>query len=244
MKRSYTTMDVDIPQRVSRAPRTPATTPTLKRRRMSGTSLSAKQAAQVRRIIERNSELKYIAFGVVPTTFSFGMTLLAFPAITQGVTDSERVGDRLNWCGHIDLKIRFLLSLTSTQPSTNFRIMVIQWHPTGVPTAANILIAGPSGGPDPMSQITHDNRQQVTVLFDKLFNCSVNSVGFANDNFESGIRYFKIPLKRAAKQCQFVAGGATATNLFYLLVGHDDGVSATTARPAYSYDLKIVYRDA
>lgn len=171
------TTTISIPTTMSTAMNIDGPTPVLRSgmkrtaSRAFGRKLSKRQAADVKRIIAVGRELK-MGFGTSAVLFNTSNVLTAAGTtfdIAQGVGDSQRVGDKLTWCGSIDLKLEMRNSLAPNVAANNIRFMIFQWHPNSTPTVAQILLNGPTGAPDTLSNYNHDNRQQYKIIFDKVF---------------------------------------------------------------------------
>lgn len=224
---------------------------TPRKRRLStqgkGRKLSKRQRFEVQRIVARNSELKYVNASAGPANCTTTATLNSnFWNVAQGYSDSQRVGDRLEWCGSMELKIQATNGEGATADIyNNIRQIIFQWHPNSTPVAGSILLNGPSGNPDVYSNYSHDNRQQYTVIFDKVYrtvgNGGVASGSYA-DNMTTGVLHYSIPLKKCQKQVQFAAGSSTvATNMFYQLSVSD---SALATHPQITLSIKTFFRDS
>lgn len=208
--------------------------------------LSKRQKRDVTRLIHRNQELKYVAGSQNAAAVSSTATVVGNPFdVSQGDTDSQRDGDQLMWCGHIDFRV----SVTNSQGATgdiynNVRIIIFQWHPNSTPSAANILLNGATGAPDCYSLYNHDLRQQFKILFDKVFVTAGNGNAATTPNtniVNTGVKVYKIPLTKATKKVQYSGGGLTGTNRLYIFQVSD---SVLVTHPTVSWSLKTVFRDS
>lgn len=213
----------------------------------TGRALTKRQRADVQNIIHRNQELKYVYFTAAATAVNSTPLFAAGQFdVAQGVTDQDRIGDSIDWCGTTELRIQVVNGQGATADTyNNVRLIVFQWHPNSVPVAANLLLNGPSGAPDIYSALNHDNRQQYLVLFDKTW----KTVGPSNNTLvqgpntnatTTGIMHYRISLKRATKHVQYVAGSLTATNRLWTMFVSD---SALATHPSVAYTFKSFYRD-
>lgn len=213
----------------------------------AGVSFSSRQAQEVKKIIQRQGELKFFlgaSAGFIPV--AVGTTLTGNPFdIPQGQTDSTRIGDALTWCGHIDLRLHVINGQGATADKHNtVRVVIFQWFANQQPFPADLFLAGPSGTSDVLSCYNHDRRHEYAVLFDKSFKTvgNGNVVGTPfTQGATSGCQYFKIPLTKARKNVQYVTAGLTGTNRIYLYFVSDN-VLATA--PTLAYTTKIVFRDS
>ena len=208
-------------------------------------ALTLRQRAEVQRLVHRNLELKYFAFNSGAGS-AIGSTFNISPApflVTQGVTDSNRIGDELTW---VSAKLRFEIvnSLgVASDNYNNFRFVIFQWHPNSTPVATDVFISGPSGAPDIYSTYGHDRRHEFTIVYDECFK-TVGNGQAATSPFTSmtttGVQNRDISFRFAKKKCSFVGAGVTATNLFYVALVSD---STTIPHPTISYQIKTFYRD-
>jgi len=82
-----------------------------------------------------------------------------------------------------------------------------------------------------------------TILFDRTFKTVGNFQGAGTpgtSDSQSGILHFTIPLSRASKQVQYLAGTTNGTNQFYMMFASD---SAAAAHPQAYWSIKGFYRD-
>lgn len=210
------------------------------------TPLNRRQRRQVKNLIKNRQELKYwIAPQINGANVTSTLGINDISAVAQGDTDTTRDGDRLQWCGTMDIRLNLVGAFGVTGDNYNtYRFIVLQWHPSSVPTVGDILLTGPSTAIDVYSQYNHDQRQQYKILLDKTF----TTVGFltgtstAQSNFVRNLRFLiNLNRKKVAKFAQFSGGGTTGTNKFYYILGSDSG---TTSHPSYSLSTKIFFRDS
>jgi len=228
-------------------------TPTRKRKMgtLRGRPLSKKQRVEVQRIVSRRQELKLF----VTNNTAGGLTnvpiVLDISAVPQGSTDAERDGDRLFWQGWLDFNYTVSINQANVSGLSNLRVIVFQWHPNSVPTAATILLAGPSGGVDIYSQYGHDNRQLFCIIHDRLHALTGSGVtaNLSYTNSSSMAFLEKIPLGAVRdymhfdKTVQFVTGSTTGTNRIYILFVSDQAGGVGAVGPALNLSTKLVYRD-
>lgn len=248
MKRTHSTMSLSSSAMDIASSSAGVRKPPLRRQArmpMRGKGLTKKQQAQVRRLVQRNIELKYFAFNsgagsAISSTFNISPAPFL---VTQGTTDSQRIGDELTWVS-MTLRFEILNSFgAGADAYNNFRFVIFQWHPNSTPVAADVFIAGPSGLPDVWSTYGHDRRHEFTIIYDEAFK-TVGNGQAATSPYTSltttGVQNRQISLKFAKKKCSFVGAGTTATNLFYVALVSD---SAVVPHPTISYQLKTFYRD-
>lgn len=212
-----------------------------------GRKLTRFQKHQAVQSFIRMSELKFCtatqAASQITATGALAQTL----TIPQGVTDSDRAGDRIMWCGTIEVNLQVVNGQGATGDAyNNVRFILFQWHPnstTSPPTIAQILLPGPGGAQDIYSCYNHDHRSEYTILFDEVFLTVGNGNTATNPpqcNVSTGVRRIRISTRGMTKQAQFTAGATTGTNMIYLFQVSD---SALATHPTTAYEMKAFYRD-
>jgi len=242
MSLSSSAMDISSSSAGVKRPR-----PILRRQRRIpyGKGLTRKQALQVQRLMQKNIELKYIAFNSgVTTAVSQTMNISSVPwQVPQGTTDSTRIGDELTW---ISIKLRFEILNSSGALSdafNNVRLVIFQWKPNSTPVATDVFIPGPSGVPDIWSTYGHDRRNEFCIVYDESFKTVGNQLAATNpatSDLTTGVQDRSISLKYAQKKCHFSAAGVTASNLFFIALVSDSSVAP---HPTITYQVKTFYRD-
>jgi len=214
------------------------------RRIVKGKRLNKRQKKEVKRLIGIRQELKFQNYNQAPASITTTYTVTGAPYdIAQGITDSQRVGDSILWCGKIDLTIEVVNGLGATADAyNNLRFILFQWHPATTPTAASLLLSGPSSTQDVYSNYNHDNRQMYKVLLDKVFVTSGGGVSATVPWGAGSVKYrrFHVSTKKLTKHVQYTAGGSTATNRLYVMFASD---SALATHPTMLYSSKVFYRD-
>lgn len=201
--------------------------------------LNAKQARQVKRIINRKSELKYIVANSAPSSITTTVGINTIMSIAVGQTDSTRIGDKV-----ILTKIEGRMHFTNTGDATNFvRVILFQWKESTVPTAADILLAGSSGTQDVGSLYAHDTRSQFKILYDKILRLVGNAAAATTPNTDLSILVLHPIIfgKKLLPNIQFIAGSSTVCyNSVYLLTVSD---STAAPHPSIYSSYKLNYRD-
>lgn len=223
------------------------------RRMRKGRKLNRRERLQVKRIVNVGRELKFHQTGTSSgsTSSTFGIAPLS--DISQGTTDTTRIGDRIT-LKSMQLRITFVGSeTTAVLPADNynqFRFIVFQWKDrvSGNPAVADLLLNGPSGAVDIWSMLNHDNRQNYNILLDKTITCVNNSstaavvpvTGYQANHVQH--RVWNFNFKKINKQLQYVAASATdGTNRLFYLMGGD---SSATPHQSYFFMAKLFYYDA
>lgn len=250
MKRSFEAMDIDTGARIVKSG---VKGRRFKRRRLTRPirgALTPIQRNQVVRLINRRTELKYFVANSAASQINSTASVTGVPFdISVGTGDSARIGDSIMWCGTIEINLQIVCAQGATGDTyNNLRFMVLQWHgesrATPFPTVADILINGPTGAADIYSTYNHDNRYQITVLYDKVFRVVGNGNTATNPpmaNVTTGVVPIRIPTKRARKHVQYVGGGLQGTNRLFILTVSD---SALATHPTLAYTCKSFFRDA
>jgi len=225
-------------------------------RKPKGRKLTARQKADVKRLIHINQELKYFPFLFASTGISSTMTIdgtmFDVPQATTTSPDTRRIGDSLMWCGTMEVNLLVVNGLGATGDTyNNVRVVIFQWHDvsqaTPVPLASSILLNGPinTTTPDVLSVYNHDNRHQYTILYDNTFS-TVGSGQSASQPLtaatSAGVHRIRINLnKLARKNVQYVGGGGQGSNRFFMLYGSD---SVLATHPFLVFSSKVFFRDS
>lgn len=210
------------------------------KRKPEGKGLTKKQRKEVHKMVNQPDEIKFIetasaavdqAFGSMPNAFSLDNCL-----VTQGVTDTARLGDQLV---AKSLRARFTITADVNNVFDVYREIWLQWHPNSTTYAiASVLLTGPSGIIDVWSDYNHDNRDNFTILVDKLHSSQCNAA--ADSNTFTILR--KVPLKYAKKKMQYVAGTTGGMNhIMCLIIGRR--VSGATGAKI-TYQSRFYFADA
>lgn len=221
-------------------------------RKPRGRKLNPSAAKEVHQIIKRelkrDVETKYVARVQALTSQSSTWGILDISNISQGVTDSDRVGDALTLTGPMHLRWGVFNSQGATgDVYNNFRMVIVQYHPSldsSVFGATKIFLNGPSGSIDLYSQYNHDQRQDYTILYDKTVTTVGNNNVATTPNTSAVFKHIitTLSFKKLRKLQQYTAGGVNqSTNKLYLLTVSD---SALATHPQWIYSLKYFYTDA
>lgn len=219
--------------------------------------LSQREKLQVKRMIGENIELKYVNSYLTSAASTSTPIITGCTDVAQGDGDSDRNGDRLKLVGTLELRARMQSDIATgdvTQSVSYIRMILFQWHPTSEsggatePTAANVLLNGPSGAPDILSFYNHDQRQNFAILYDEVHKLTGIAYGAASAiSGNSGICQYvsrKVPLaKKVRAQMQYQAASTvTATNHIYMMTMSN--LAADAQNPTLIWNVKIFYRDA
>lgn len=212
----------------------------------TGKKLNEREVKQVKRIVGRNEELKYLptvqAFAGLPlptNTWSF----VDLSLVPQGDGDSTRDGDRLKF--H-DLQFRYQWS-SNGGVKDYCRIVIFQWHPNNVPVAsppaANALFLNGviGGGADYTSFYSHDSRQQFKILYDHVVTLTYSVASTTATDIVHFYKTVRIFGKKVNKMMQYVSGSTAGTNHIYVAYCIDKAVGGAT--PTLQFNSKFNYHD-
>lgn len=218
------------------------------RGRPRGRKLNKRQKMQVKRIVGADIETKYSYSVTSPTAVSNTVFVGLLHSIPQGVTDVDRVGDRLKW----GYKGHFKAQVAAGDSYNTVRLIIFQWKPNTpivsaatTPLASSILLVGPSGSIDTLSLYNHDQRQLYHILYDKnhtmVGNAALGTITLNTPTSNSVIN-FRGSYKPKNHQVQYVGGSTTVgTNLIFYLYVSDSSINPA---PVYAAAYKMLYTDS
>lgn len=207
-----------------------------KRYNKYGNKLSKGEKKEVKRIIKKEMapEIKYHTKQILTATnyavpSGTGFSFSDLTDCTQGITDSQRVGD--------DVKIKALVLKYSLSAGADYiqgsvRIIVFQWHVDSiqqVPTAPLLFMNGPSGSIDALSHWNEDSKTSntFTVLYDKLI--PTMSAALGNGGGDQITKDLKIYLKWAKKNIHYTSGQDYGRDHIYFTAISDKAPSGSNA---------------
>lgn len=181
-------------------------------------------------------EPKYLDLTSIANSIGAGGTLFLLSAVTQGDTQSSRVGDFIQ---PLRLLFNYTLYTVNSDIVTTVRMIFFRWIPATslvVPLIANVL-----ENPSAANVLAHYNFQtqdNYRVLWDRQFQCSgIVAAPTVNSNF--GATGMVVPLKRRS-EIEFSLGTTLASNHIYLLVLSD---SALTPFPILNFVSRLYFED-
>jgi len=200
--------------------------------------LSKLQRADVKKIIEKTTEPKFLNINATQTIAVQTPTITHLSPIAQGITDSTRIGDELR----LD-KMYIRAFIGANAPRNFIRVIFFQWKPddtTAPPTSADILLVGSSGTQDYTSQYNHDKRYLYKILIDHTFTLVGNGAADTYPNQDTSIQFHQWFHKFSLTKLQYDAAAITGTNQLYIMyMGDQNGASA----PYLFYTIKLLYHD-
>lgn len=181
----------------------------VKRKRRGQKRLTSGQKTQVKALITRRQELKYlnvIQGGFPPLALG---SILQLSKIAQGDSDSQRNGDSMLFKPRMQVRLNM-----STLGNGYMRIIIFQWKPLSddtnfTPTVGDILHVGSTTAVDFTSQYQYDTRHQYRIMKDKVFTL-VNAT-------QTMVRTFIFSCTIPNKRVQFSAATTIGTNQIYML---------------------------
>lgn len=175
-------------------------------------------------LVSRKIETKYIDSTYTSGFDSSGTIQLLSNIITQGVGDSDRVGDK---CEMKSFAMRGYAQ--HGDPTNIMRVILFQWKPssTSAPVITDVLQTAHR-----FSHYNHDKKALYRVLYDTTFNL--------NDTNRRQ-QLIKRTLKLKLKTLKFENAGVNGMNHIYLLGISDSG---GLPNPAVQLDFRLTYKDA
>lgn len=208
-------------------------------KRATNTTASRNQTKKIKKVILNMAERKFV--GQLVPYASMNPTGNIFPLsdVEQGVSDSQRDGDTIHITS-IEFRYSLILRNLTTIAACACRIIIFQWKQntgdTGtVPFPEQILQHLPvSNTTDPTLPYNVDNRQNYSILFDRMFTLEQNA--------RPGYVGRKIITKGFRNDVQFNGVDLTGTNKIFLLTVADTGVGDENS-PMLKFMSKVNYRD-
>lgn len=191
----------------------------------------------VRRGARRKGELKFFNSDINGTAITTTATITQISPIPQGVSDTDRVGDSLDY---VSLEVRYTVNVGD--PTNIVRVLFYQWFPSATtPIIADFLLPGSGGTTQQFDSLdSHDYRTQFHKIHDNLIVCCGN--GTANFPITTNsIQSFRFKVSNFRKKVQFVGGTTSGDNQLYIVYLCD---SAILPNPSIRMTCKILYTDA
>lgn len=200
----------------------------------------------VRTVVERSAERKYrvISYNWQAGTQLYFANVPTIHCLTeppQGLTDSDRVGDRIRLVG-VSIRWRTVLDPFVVNPATaqfvntvQHRVLLVQWFPTSNTIASNDIF---DASPYYLSHMRWDNRQMFRVLYDKVY-----SQTQLNDS--SGVSFKKYIdfTKNKRREIQYQSGSSHGTNKVFLVFMSNYGIANGTPS-VMEYTARCTYTDS
>lgn len=198
-------------------------------------TLNQSQKMQVKRMIMANAEKKDFLAGLAVEAIGNVAVISSCANVPLGDGDGQRIGSDITVTG-----VHFKCDITMTDATNIFRVIVFKWKENdqfSVPTAAQILVPGPSGGIEPLSYYNRNTTQTYEILWDKTIIGSTGATG------GPPVRFFfeRYMHPRAYKSKFYTSAGITGTNKIYRLCISD---SAAVTHPFITWNSQLIYSDA
>lgn len=185
----------------------------------------------VKKEINKRIETKYAErlVNIGGSSFNdFGSVSEIMPSIPQGITDSNRVGDKITLTS-----LSFRISLASVNPHSYCRIIVFQWKDSTIPVSNDILFPTLEWN----GYYSKDKRERFNVLMDKTYT-------LVSGDYRPVLTFYKkVPLKYCRKTLQYISGAANypGYNSIYILAISD---IANSPYPSAEMRVRCYYKDA
>lgn len=186
----------------------------------------------VKKQIRKDIETKY-----ADTQWNIGIpgagTITDLTNIAQGVSDLERVGDKISLRG---LRLKMGVFSSNNADPAICRITVFQWHPDtafSLPTVGKLFTY--TAAPDIVySPFVHDQANQFQILFDKVV------ITQTNTQIEHVKIMRKVNMKYAKKAVHYSGGGVTGSEKLYISIQ----TNSPTTNPGVFGFTRLYYDDA
>lgn len=193
-----------------------------------------------RQIVNCASEKKFFNdhLGVSDAINTGAITTIS--SVPQGDLDSTRDGDQLT-IRSIELRWQASSSPgTGTSLQDSVRLILFQWFPATVPTAAQIIFTGLAAT---LAPYNHDTRFQFKILYDKVVNVTKASAT-PIQNANSIISLPPVMITNGMKRkIQYTSGSSTvASNMLYVLYCSDVANGAGN-NPQVDFITKLNFSD-
>jgi len=181
--------------------------------------------SMVKNQLSRVIETKYVDSNYNSGFDSSGTIQILSNIITQGDTDSDRIGDKLLMR---NLSIRGYASYGDTV--NVMRVILFQWklsNASVTPTITDILQTAHR-----FSHYNHDKKAQYSILYDQTFNL---------DDSNRRQILIKKSIRPKIKKLQLEGAGVNGINHIFLLGISDSG---GVPNPAVQLDFRLTFKDA
>lgn len=187
---------------------------------------------EVKQIIKRVAETKYLNFHADLVSVPSTGYINRMSTIAQGQTDSTRIGDKLRYKS-MELRGEFIGADTTQL----VRLILFVWKPDSnadAPAALSDVLHGTYTGSNevPMAPYTHDLRSNFTILRDKTY--ALSTAGRPSVQF-----HWKLNNVRG-KELKLIAAGNEGKNHIYMMAVSDSDVAS---HPTLSVISQLSYTD-
>jgi len=211
--------------------------------------LNPVQRSQVKKLVQLPDELKQYVQGANGIGYFNGAGIVsqALCTIAQGFGDNQRNGDTIKLTS---IRLR-MGAVNATGAAANVsifnRLVIFQYNQSNsvtVPNPATMFLTGAGAGTvNTYSSTNRDFTSTYHILYDKTFR-TVGAVGASTsvaDNYSHYMSFY-VPLQKAKKKIQYIAGGANCLNQIYFFMMSD--LPAVATNPSISWDCTVRFTDA
>jgi hypothetical protein len=203
-------------------------------RKNRGRKLNKKQMRQVKSLMTRNQEIKYLDANIAATSIPYtGVFWNSMTQVGQGINDHQRVGDRLTV-----KKLTIRASMVGQDATNQMRLIVFQWFPN---TAVTTPVIG-TILENPLYQITssinrtNEEGRLFKIMFDKTYTLVQNA---SNGSAFKTLKFYGRRIPR--KIISYNPTATTGFNQFYFLAISD---SVLPSDPSVAWSSRLDFTDA
>lgn len=165
-------------------------------------------------------------------SIDFSGTVYDLSAVTQGVADTNRIGDQL-----FPKSLELRMSMVAGDSTNLIRMLIIRYKMDtsitgGPPPTANVL-QYTSATHTPLSPVHHDLRKTFDIIHDELF-CLVQNASNGQMIVNRVFNLGRVPIN-------FVAGATTGANKIFMVLYSDSGAAPN---PGVLFDTRLNFVDA
>lgn len=207
-----------------------------------GAKLTYRQKRQVKQLIGRRLERKFIDTVSTLTGVTSTGTLLTMSSPAQGAGQSQRVGDSIT-VKSIDLNY----SVVGYDATNMVRVILFKWKNDDAayaPSVSSILTAAQLvQDTAPFAQFNWDNMKSgdFRICYDRVHSLSYNNAAASPGSAVQAVRKKIVGKRLHGGLVELTAGTTTGEGVYFLLVISD---SAAIGHPKFNYSVRIEYTDA
>ncbi len=174
--------------------------------------------------MDQNFEKKWFGKSYSPTGVDNAGTINTLSDITQGLLDTNRVGDQVN-----PDRLRLSYSVNVGDSTNIVRMIIFQWRLMSTPTLASILQYS-TVAEVPYAPTTIDTASDYKILYDRTCYVSTNQA-ICGDVIEINLK----------GKIQYQSGGTSAINQIWIALVSDSGAAPN---PTVGYVSALYFYDA
>jgi len=188
----------------------------------------------IKSVLAKRVETKHFyAENLTGISASTAPTFTCLSEITQAITDTGRIGDKV----HLT-RLSIQVQVVGYDTTNTVRLLFFRWRPNNAdlpPSATALLLAYAVDGFTVLRALNDDRRGEFHVIGDYRLRTNTTIQTVLNRKFAF---YGK---RLGAKHINFLAAGVTAMNHVYMMVVSDSGV---VGHPTVYYTSQLRYTDA